>query len=85
MTAELKKKTVKVDVFEADVEILKVFLKWIESEKTEEGIQFAFNLMGQMTDRIKELEEQTGDAKYIGKKAENWRQGRLRSVMPFYG
>jgi hypothetical protein len=79
-----ERKTVKVDVFEADIPTLQLFLHYINSDRTEEGFHYALKVMAEMADRIKEL-SQGKDNSYIEGKKENWKQAQLRRQLPFYG
>ena len=77
-----KKKVVKVNVFADDMPTLTALFEKAGTDKTEEGIHFALKLMDAMLDEI--LERRKKD-EYLNTKIENWRQGRMRSELPFYG
>ena len=77
-----EKKVVKVNVFESDMPTITAFLEQANTDKTEEGIHFALNLMNAMLDEILEIRK---NKDYVKTKAECWRQAQLRSKLPFYG
>jgi hypothetical protein len=77
-----KKKTVKVEIFEADLPILAAFAEHAKTESTAEAWHYAFEVFARLTDRIKELESKPS---YIDSKTEAWKQAQLRKNLPFYG
>jgi hypothetical protein len=79
-----KKKTVKVEIFEADFPILAAFAQHAKTESTAEAWHYAFSLFAHLTDRIKELESEPYK-EYVASKSEAWRQAQLRKNLPFYG
>lgn len=78
-----KKKRTKIDFYQSDLPILATLAREAETTDQAEAIHFAFRLLCHMTDRIKELEDYQKN--YVKDKGECWKQGRLRSELPFYG
>lgn len=77
-----KKKTVKVEIFEADLPILAAFAEHAKTTSTAEAWHFAFEIFNALTNRIKELEQASN---YVDSKKEQWAQAQLRKNLPFYG
>jgi len=83
-TLQTKRKTVKVDIYEADLPILAAFAERANTENTADAWRFAFEIFNALTERIKELES-VPYKEYVESKKENWRQAQLRKNLPFYG